>query len=781
MTSNGSNKPRGNHCDGCPYREVSGAIGTQGDISAPIVIVGEAPGANEIRTGTPFVGAAGQLLDKLLTRSGIRRSDCYITNSMLCRPTESPPPRNAIDACRGRLANELSAAPRTLIISLGASALKSITGNHNLKITQERGRVLDTPYGSVVPTIHPAAVLRGYSDFPKLLKDIKYAATLAAGSSPKNPGRTKHTVITEETLGKAVNFLLRKRLLSADIETSGFNPFTDRILSLAVSWETNKVAIFPDTLMGTREVRRLLTAQGPRWIWHNGKFDTSFLLGTMGLSGRVDEDTMLMHYALDENRGTHDLKQLAGDLLGAPDYKGALRPYLRRVSDSFENVPRRVLYRYQAKDADYTLQIYHILMEQISKVPDLLRLYRELLIPASHFLQRVERRGMYVNREYLDDLEKTLTDRLGADHAAILSEVEPLWDPEAYARGTGAKTAPTEFNPGSPLQLRWVLSRNLRRSIPDTREDTLNHLPQTPLIKAILEYRETAKALSTYVKGIRERLDKDNRVRSTYLIHGTTTGRLSSRGPNMQNIPRDKTIRNLFQAPPGRMLVEMDYSQIELRVLAYLSGDRFLRGVYMQGRDLHDEVATALFGPSFTKEQRIRAKFVNFGIAYGRGAGSIASEFGIDFQEASRMIKEWFRRAPEAARFINECRRAPNLGKPMCTLFGRRRRFSLVTRENLNALQNEAVNFPMQSTASDITLTFAMRNDRALRSNWNAAIVNLIHDSVLIEVPEKENVQEMVLWTANQMRKHPQELLETDLPFEVSISKGTRWGDVSAG
>jgi len=586
--------------------------------------------------------------------------------------------------------------------------------------------------------------------------------------------------VRPETLNKAVSFLLRKKLLAADIETSGYNPLVDRILSLAVCWDNNKVAVFPDELLKTKEVKRLLESQGPRWVWHNGKFDTSFLRAS-GLDARVDEDTMLMHYALDENRGTHDLKQLAGDLLGAPDYKQELRKYLHRVSDSFEIIPRPVLYKYQARDADCTFQIYTILRKQLEKAPDLVGLYKDLLIPASHFLQRVENRGMYVNRQYLDNLEKTLSAKLEGDRQAIFEEVEDFWDTEMYARQTGAKSIPSEFNPGSPLQLRWVLGRNLRRQVADTREDTLIRLPQTRLVRTILEYRETAKALSTYVTGIRERIDRDSRVRSTYLLHGTSTGRLSSRGPNMQNIPRDKTIRNVFQAPPGRVLVEMDYSQIELRILAYLSNDRFLRDVYMRGRDLHDEVALALFGEGFTKEQRIRAKFVNFGIAYGRGAGSIAHEFGIDFPEAQRMIKEWFRRAPEARDFINECRRAPNLGKPMSTLFGRRRRFSLVTRENLNALQNEAVNFPMQSTASDITLTFAMRYDSALRSKWKAGIVNLIHDSVLIEVPKTANLEELISWTRGVMCRHPQELLETDLPFEVSVSKGTLWGDISAG
>lgn len=774
----------GEHCEGCPYREVSGAIGTQGNLDAHIVIVGEAPGANEIRTGQPFVGQAGKLLDKVLQRAGIDRSACYVTNSMLCRPTDSPPPREAIDACRGRLADELRAHPRELIISLGNSALRSITGNHNLKITHERGRLIETKYGKVVPTIHPAALLRGYGDYPKFLRDVVYASSLANGGAPKSAGKTKYTIVTPEKLPAAVSFLLRKPLLAADIETSGFNPSADRILSVAVAWEKNSVAIFPDTLLGRRELKKLFQSDGPKWIWHNGKFDTAFLISN-GISARVDEDTMLMHYALDETRGTHDLKSLAADLLGAPDYKQELRKYLRRMSDSFENVPRPVLYRYQAKDADCTYQIYGILRKRLEKHPPLVRLYTDLLLPAGEFLRRVESRGMWINQEYMDVLEEQLEGILTEHRENILAEVARVWDPEVYSRETGAKTAPVEFNPGSPLQLRWVLSKNLKRRVLSTREDQLKKLPQTRMVTSLLAYRETAKALSTYVRGIRKEINKDGRVHSTYLLHGTVTGRLASRGPNMQNIPRpplpgSKTpnVRNIFQAPPGRTFVELDYSQIELRVLAYLSKDEFLWDVYSKGRDLHDEVAAALYGPNFNKEQRVRAKFVNFGIAYGRGAGSISAEFGLPYEESQRMIKEWFRRAPAAAAFIRECRRTPNLGKTMETLFGRRRRFGLITNENLNALENEAVNFPMQSTASDITLTFAMRYDSSLRSKWGAGIVNLIHDSVLIEVPTSSNIPELVGTVTGWMRRHPQELLETDLPFEVSVSKGTKWGEL---
>lgn len=656
-----------------------------------------------------------------------------------------------------------------------------MTGDYNLKITHARGKAIPTKYGLVLPTYHPAAILRGYSDFPKLVADFKYARELIGGVPAKHPGESKYLLATHENIDKLTRKLTQYDFLAADIETSGFSPRYDRILSVAVAWEKNKVAIFPDSILHHPAFKWLMEYYSGHWIWHNGKFDASFLW-SLGIRVRVDDDTMLMHYCLDENRGTHDLKQLAGDLLGAPDYKDALRPYLHRVSDSFENVPRNVLYRYQAKDADYTLQLYPILRKRLDKDPGLVRLYEELLIPASAFLQRVERAGVWVAQDYLDALEADLAERQEKAHKAILDVVSPYWDAEQYVRDVGAKSIPAEFNPGSPKQLLWALHKEPNgagRNYSTTNAAVLKDLKQTPLITNLKTYRQMGKALSTYVHGVRDEIEKDGRVHTTYLLHGTTTGRLSSRGPNMQNIPRSAKIRNVFQAPPGRVLVEMDYSQIELRILAYLSNDRFLWSVYEKGRDLHDEVAAALFGPGFTKEQRIRAKFVNFGIAYGRGAGSIANEFNIEFAEASQMIKGWFRRAPQAAQYIKECRQAPILGKTLSSPFGRKRRFGLITAENRNTIENEAVNFPMQSTASDITLTFAMRIDTELRSRWGAAVINLIHDSILIELPEHKDIDGMIRWVRDQMIRHPQEVLNTELPFDVSVSRGRLWGYVS--
>jgi DNA polymerase-1 len=777
-------------CSACPYS--GGAIGPRGNLSAKVVIVGEAPGADELRTGLPFVGQAGKLLSKALARAELDEDAIFVTNAMSCRPPVGTPPlREAIDACRGRLLSEVRSAPRELLILLGNSALRSITGNHNLKITNERGKVIDTEFGSALPTFHPAYILRNPGEFPRLLADFKYAGTLATGVQKKSPGETRWDLVTPENIRRVVDFLIKQPLLACDIETSGYNPRKDRILCFGVGWTKNRVAIFPEELLTgslSGVVHQLLEAPGPRWIWHNGKFDTSWFRVGYRINARVDEDTMLMHYCLNEQRGTHDLEQLGSDYLGAPNWKSQMMAevikagHLKKRSDSYALIPDKILWDYNAKDVDVTLQLFGAVTDELgqSRNAGLVPLYHQVLLPASRFLQQVEAAGVYVDLKTVNALEKSLYQDMRESLAEINSLIAPIWDPQRYQLHTGAMKPPIEFNPGSPKQVLYIL-REIGIRVPNTLDATLRPLAgRHQFVRALLKYKKVNKLLSTYVEGVRDHIQPDGRVHCTYLIHGTTTGRLSSRNPNMQNVPREGRIRNMFQAAPGNTLLEFDYSQVELRVLAYFSGDKFLRTVYQEGRDLHDEVALALFGPGFTQEQRVRAKFVNFGIAYGRGAKSISDEFKIPIDESAEMIRGWFRRAPEAAAYIKHCREAPVLGKTLSTPFGRRRRFGLVTKENLNTLQNEAVNFPIQSTASDLTLISALSSIAYLRQTWDAHITNLIHDSILVEVSEEADLEELSKYVISVMQEVPRFELNTELPFTVTVHTGKRWGDLKA-
>jgi DNA polymerase-1 len=262
------------------------------------------------------------------------------------------------------------------------------------------------------------------------------------------------------------------------------------------------------------------------------------------------------------------------------------------------------------------------------------------------------------------------------------------------------------------------------------------------------------------------------------LLHGTVTGRLSSRKPNLQNIPRDSKIKNIFCAAPGNVLIEFDYKGAELRVLAYLSQDDFLRNVFLTGRDLHDEVAAFLFGQNFTKEQRVKAKNVNFGIAYGRTHYTIAEEFKMSEIEAKALLDEWFRRAPKAHKFLLECDGKAERGEVLVTPFGRKRRFGLISDVKVQELRNEARNFPIQSIASDLNLS-AGRNMESEISALKGMIVNLVHDNTIVEVKDDPAIiKEAILVGTKHMVNAPKIYLNTDVPFEVEVKVGKVWGEL---
>lgn len=308
---------------------------------------------------------------------------------------------------------------------------------------------------------------------------------------------------------------------------------------------------------------------------------------------------------------------------------------------------------------------------------------------------------------------------------------------------------------------------------------------RNPIIQALLTYRTANKMLKTFGIGLLNRVEPDGRIHTSYLLHGTETGRLSSRQPNLQNIPTPRkrepvAIRASFAAPEGYTFIEFDYSQIELRLLAHFSKDEWLLDVYRAKRDLHTEVAVAMYGDDFTEDERMRAKAVNFGIAYGRGADSIADEYGISVEEGQRIIDEWRGRMPKAAAFIRQTRQAVIRGRTMTSVFGRRRRFGVITRDNLNLLQNEGSNFMTQSTASDLTLRAAMALQRGIeRHGWDAHVLNLVHDSILLEA-RLEEADEIMEYAKRTMERVPERILKPQggLVFEASGKMARTWAEL---
>jgi len=760
-----------------------------------LVVIGDSPITSDFVEKKPFSGPGGTLLRKGLLRAGLTKShSIHLTHALSClTPRGKNTDKKAIAACRPSLQDEVSAAAPKLILALGTAALHAITGDHSLKITKVAGQKFETPYGTVIPCLHPAAVMRSPQSYGTFQAALDVVGEELLGLTKYVAGTSRYAIVREPEFEYVVEVLRKQPYLAADIETEGFDPRTRKILVLGIAIGQNRTLIFkPDMIP---RLKPLFEDPEITWVWHNGKFDVKFLRH-LGIQARVDEDTMLMHYALDETKGTHDLEQLAARYLNVPPYEHKIREHLDKEW-GYRYAPPKLLNEYLAKDCDYTWQLYRLFRKQLDAVEPLSEndrglawLYDTILKPAASFLGEVEARGIWVNREVTGEAGRQLEAEKAALEEAIVSRAAAYWDPRRYAADTGAKTAPEQFNPGSSNQLRWLLYDRMKlrpksriRGKLSTRQEVLQELDDpTGIVEHLLKLRSVSKLLSTYVYGLEKHLDDDDRIRSTYNIHGTETGRLSSSDPNLQNIPRGNAIKRFFQVPRDRYFIEVDYSQAELRVLAVLSGDEFLKRVYVEGRDLHDEVSLAMFGPNYTEEQRVKAKAINFGIAYGLKGSSLEATYKMRRGEGDAMIRAWYDRMPDAERFIKNRRADVANGNTIYSPFGRRRRFRLVTRGMLDELQNQGVNHPIQATASDLTLLSGIYLQPRLTSRWGAYIVNLVHDSILIDAPrDAAALKEIATLVEKVMVQIPRHYLKTDIPFKVDFKSGESWGDLREG
>lgn len=801
-------------CENCPIKPYA-AVSAHGPVPNRLVFVGQRPGVVELAHGQPFIGPTGKLLRSVLQKLNLDDQRFFYTNVVKCRaPRDAPPTEEEVRACKTWLVDDLEQAcgEGTVLVLLGNEAIQTVYNDESLKITSERGeiRTVSLPSGKTVraiSTFHPSYILRKPGEFKKFAMDMHKIATLAREEPPKSGdyGAKGYYVVkaTERDVIRAVNAVLKYDLVAADIETDGYNPRKNSILCLGVSVGKGKVLIFPEEVLYTDTFRphlmRMFESDHIKWIWHNGKFDSAFLR-TAGFPARVDEDTILMHYILDEN-SKHDLKILSMTYCGAVDYEDIVRSFLvHKKKDSYRLVPKHILYFYAAYDVAYTLDLYFIFRDKLQKDERLTHAYKKVVLPASEFLQGVEAAGMYLNLGYMNELKETLTKRVTDEENKLLPLIEHLWDPEEYAEATNRKKVPNKLNLNSPPQMNFLLYDKLRLpvihmskkgrqvAIRTTREQVLRKVkeripPDSPGVKVIdtlLEMRGYKKQVDTYVKGWMRGVESDGRVHPSYLLHGTVTGRLSSREPNAQNVPRDNVIRDIVCAPPGSILMEIDYSQAELRVVSYIAKDRALRQVFLDERDLHDEVTLRLFGPGFTKDQRVRGKGVSFGLIYGRGAKSLAEEFRVAVQEAQRWVNEWFALFPEVRAHMRLQVQKAYTGVPLVTPLGRKRRFGLITDSNAMDVNGQAMNFEIQSTASDLTLLSGMHLSQLLPEH--SKIINIVHDSILIEIkqdPEGRNAYETGQLAIKVMEEIPYKYLGgLDFPFTADAKTGYKWGSL---
>lgn len=796
-------------CEVCPLR-VGGAYvptkfahwyNTDQRPETTIAVVGEAPGFQEANRGEPFIGPSGQLLNTVLQHHNIQRKDVTLTNAVLCRPADNAtPPKLAVSACSERLVEELQGHNR--ILALGNTAAQPLLATIRkitvLRVGPRRPALMPGVHAEVVPTIHPAACLRSGDRFPDLVTDVGKLNNKVVNWEPP-----KYVVLDdEETALSAIdqlNGMVDKTLvdrLYLDIEagidkdTSFDHPNRYQLLCIGVGYAKRKVAVFGETALTFQTVIDALKVlfKRVRIAAQNGKFDLGGLYPKFG-DLRLWFDTMLAHYVLDERPGGHGLGAMGQEILGTPDWKKDIEKYLA-AGKNYANIPRPVLYKYNANDVSIGWDLMELFEEQLEQPIQVeeddfllprfkkLRDVHDFLVEASNELKFLELNGIAIDRPYSISLS---TEFLG-ELATIEQQFDEMIGEDHYDKKGG-------INPRSPKQVKKFLEDN-KVVVKGTDVEVLTTLLGGVLrrngmervrefVELLLKHRGLTKKHGTFVKGIRNRLYR-GRVYTTYLLHGSSSGRLASRNPNLQNIMRDVRIRRQFVvSKPGNIFVHADYKQAEGRVITTLAQDEYLRSVFSDpdpNVDLFDRLSDQLYGVGnwSRKVERVRTKAYFYGLSYGRDAYSISMEYGMSVGDAERGLKEFFSLIPSVATWQKKVKQRILDGKDLITPFGRSRRFMLITRENQKDVLNEGLSFLPQSTASDICVSALIRLRPMLRGR--AFIRLTIHDALAAECAEED--KDEVAATMTRVMVEEGERFTSYVPFAADVSFGTSWGDL---
>jgi DNA polymerase-1 len=504
---------------------------------------------------------------------------------------------------------------------------------------------------------------------------------------------------------------------------------------------------------------------------HDGKA-LLHLLRRAGIDGvRLTADTELLSYLLNPSRKEHALADLARERLRT-ELPGWPVGASGRGAAALAEVSGEQRAAYFGAAADAVSRLAPDLWAEAEGV-GLAALARELELPLVPVLAQMEAAGVLVDRGVLAEVSR----QVDASCAALLQDVYRL--------------AGREFNVGSPAQLAQVLYEDLKLPVlkrgktgPSTDHEVLEKLAEEqPLPRAIMEYRNVAKLKSTYLDTLPLLIAADGRVRTTFNQVAAATGRLSSVNPNLQNIPirteLGRQIRRAFVAPAGWVLVSADYSQVELRILAHVSGDEGLVRAFAEDADVHARTAAEVFGVELgavTAEQRRAAKMVNYGIAYGLSAHGLATRLNIPPEEAKGIIERYFARFPGIARYIEDTIERAKRSGYVESLFGRRRYMPDLASRNRSvamAAERAAINMPIQGTAADLVKRAMLELDRSLPAQGLSARMLLqVHDELLFEAPAAEAPQ-----LAELAKRVMSGVAALKVPLVVDVGVGPSWAD----
>jgi DNA polymerase I len=653
-------------------------------------------------------------------------------------------------------------------------------------------RVLLRSLETLLPQGMPAAAAveaqesGGMSGAALLIATPDAAVGAAPALAPAQP-RNYQRIASREALESWLLRLAAAPLISFDTETDSLDYMRARIVGLSFAITPGEAAYVPlghdyagapeqlERGMVLAALKALLEDAALPKLGHHLKFDTH-VLANYGITLRGQRyDSMLESYVLNSVATRHDMDTTAEKYLGIKTihYEDVAGRGAKQLTFNQIDVDRAA--EYAAEDADVTLRLHRALWPQIEALPRLKNLYETIEQPLVPVLYRMERTGVLV--------DPLLLKAQSFELAARMLELQG----QAHAEAGGP------FNLDSPKQLQEILFGTLGLPImrktptgqPSTAEDVLEELAATyALPKLILEYRGVAKLKSTYTDKLPEQINEETgRIHTSYQQGVAATGRLSSSDPNLQNIPirtpEGRRIRQAFVAPPGHSLVAADYSQIELRIMAHLSGDASLLNAFAEDRDVHQATAAEVFGQpvaAVTADQRRSAKAINFGLMYGMSAFGLARQLGIGRSDAQRYVDLYFERYPGVKRYMDATRRQARETGFVETVFGRRLYLPEIQSRNQALRQyaeRSAINAPMQGTAADIIKRAMIEVDGWLQKGGAPArLIMQVHDELVLEVAD-EAIESIV----ERLREHMAHAAELAVPLRVDVGIGRNWDE----
>lgn len=809
----------------------------------PIWVVGEAPGEREGLAGKPFVGDAGKLLMRCLKdirrHSDVTYYRPFLTNAVNCRPPNNRNPYvKEVNACIPHLYSKLVEYKPEVLVAVGNVPMKALIGKQGIKrlrgsmsrlkpeikealVTLDKGCRKYDPI--VLSTFHPAGVLRNPSWVYYLRQDLEKAMGLV-GTEIELETPCDYRIL--DNFDDVDTFIKKAegRLCSFDLETTGLAPLKHHILCLSLSIKKGGAYLLPlkrreafktrkqyDTYQTklTASLKKLFHNSKIKYAGQNAKFDLGFLRHHYGI-GKINLviDTMLAHHLLEETAPTHALDALSVQYTNMGVYSDEIKQYTsgkRKDADgkktdvdkNMEDVPEEILWEYACKDADCTYRVAEILATKLKNKKALNRLNERMSLPMSDVLVDMELEGIHIN------MDKANTLLASTQSKKQLTEKKLLSIQSFYMKDSEGFNLNSDIQVGNLFYKVWKVPvfRKTDGGRPSVNEDTITDIiawtgktqsrMHTKRLKAIrlfcellLKYRKVYKLLSTYLiteDGKRGMLSKviNGKLHTSLHLSITSSGRLSSSDPNLQNVP--PVMREIFIPGKGYVFVEADFDRVEMWVAAYITQDKTLLQAYESNEDLHMLSATKIYKkkPSeVTKEERRTAKSANFGVLYGMAAKGLSETANMEIGEAEVFMDEYFKAFPGVKRWREEVEREILKHEYLTQPFGRERHFpgiGLLDKYAQGEMIRSGTNFMIQSTASDILSLATVRiRERFRETTMGAKLVLSVHDQLI------SRCRKSVCFDVKDIMRKELELPVPELDnmiFPVEIKVGYWWDD----